>query len=159
MKLEFKIITLTDTSKDEFLKEFTFEEFNKWKSKRLKTNCVYIKYKFKKPNDRMWSFWNTENSKKTHSNKSKDDTSSENKLQRESRNSNLLVKGNKVVSLSMTPARKNKIEKYLNTKPLTSREISLLKSLYHSNTLSKKQLEMLNGIFHRADSRKTIKVS
>jgi len=162
-KLLFRIKIFSQSHKREISKEFTFDEFNSWKKDRLNTNVVYLKYKFKKISDNIWSVWNTEHSKFRNQPKQtcrfgesdrRVEITAENNSQRLSRNSNLLVKGNKVVSLSMTPSRKNKIDTYLKSnKPITSRERRILKDFFHLNTMSKRQLITYNDIFAKIDRR------
>lgn len=162
-KLLFRIKIFSQSHKREISKEFTFDEFNSWKKDRLNTNVVYLKYKFKKISDNMWSVWNTEHSKFRNQPKQtcrffasnrRVEITAENNLQRLSRNSNLFVKDDKVVSLSMTPSRKNKIDTYLKSnKPITLRERRILKDFFHLNTMSKRQLITYNDIFAKINRR------
>ena len=158
---KYYVTMLTSSNRKEFQKEFsTKDSFLKWVESRLDTNVKRVDYySVSLANDNVWQRSSIESImnfgfKKTL--KDKKSNSLKNESQRNSRNPNLIVKGNKIVSLSMTKARVNKYDKWLQTAPLTSKERSIVISLLIKKTLTEGQWELLNDIEARANRRKPI---
>ena len=154
-----KILLQTSDKHTNWVKRFnTQQDFNAFKALKLES-CDFIKYSIKDDNSTTYSKIKTEYGKsrkfstRTDGDRYKNIISNENKVQKGSRNNQLALKGDKIISLSMTPARVRSLSKLIDTAPLTTKEVSILKSMFTVSKLSMAQYKLIEDIKHRASRR------
>jgi len=160
MKVKARIKLTTTRGRVEFLKEFKdIDSFNNYKEGQLNTHTLHIKYSLLFENEKMYTPAKTEYNpdrslRKVKINKVNDMT---NLIQSKSRNNNIALLGNKLISLSITPSIIRKFNKFMDNKPVTNTEKKTIKSLMLFEKLSISQYQLLKDIEERVNRRKLIK--
>ena len=152
-----KILLQGSSKQTNWVKTFnSLDSFNKYKESKLE-HCTLIKYSLRNDNEKMYSSLITEYGvERTASSRVQRDTyknATVNSIQKDSLNNHLAVKGNKIISLVMTSAKVKSLSKLIDTAPLTSKEVSILKSMFSMSKLSASQYELIENIKHKASRR------
>lgn len=81
----------------------------------------------------------------------------DNLVQQNSRNNNIALLNNKLISLSMTPAKQKSLMKFMETEPVTNQEKKIIKGLLSFKTLSVNQYELIQNIKLKVSRRVKLK--
>ena len=153
--MKVKIITISNSSKKEFIKEFlNKEQFENYKEICLNTNINYIKYSIFE--NGYYKPYIKEFSKNRNIDKDVNKSFNKNTLQKNSRNNQLALLGNKLINLNITPSIIRKFNKFMNDKPVSIEEKKIIKSLLINDKISVSQYELLKQIETRVNKRKLI---
>ena len=157
--ITFRVLLQTHTHQSKFIKNFTsIDTFNDWKVKRLESSCKYIKYSIKHKGEAMYGTDITEYGKDRdgdskdakagiEAKKKKWANATSNIVQTLSRNNNIALRDNDLISLSMTPPKQRRLMKWINSDiPITPKEISIIKSLFLYKRLSLSQYNLIKDI-------------
>ena len=151
--IKAKIKTITG-KRSEYVKEFdNIESFNNYKEALLDGNCTYFKYQLLLDGANLYTESKTEygNSNRNKVSKSK---SVDNTAQKNSRNNQLALSGNKMINLNMTPARQRSLMKWiLSGVPITKTEISFIKSMFCFDKISVSQYSAIETIKSKVSRR------
>jgi hypothetical protein len=159
--MKAKILLITKTKKFDFIKEFkSIDDFNDYKDIKMSNTAKYIKYSLLLGGATQYTLPKTEYSKnRLSSNVSKfkeREQKVDNTVQKNSRNSQLALSGNNLINLSMTPAKSNKLIRFMNEKPLTQKEKKIIKSLLTVDKLSINQYDLIKDIENTVSRRKRV---
>ena len=144
--IKAKITIMTSKSKKEFTKDFNnIDSFNNYKEICLSTNTSYFKYQL------MYEGTNIYTKQKTEYGNIKDYIKQErpvdNTAQKNSRNNQLALKGNKLINLNMTPSRQKSLMKWVNSGiPITQGEIRVIKSMFSFDKISIAQYNSIEDL-------------
>ena len=151
--IKAKITMMTTKSRKEFTKEFnSIDSFENYKENKLSGNTSYFKYQL------MHEGTNIYTKSKTEYGNNKDYIKQErpvdNTVQKNSRNNQLAIKGNKIINLNMTPSRQRSLMKWINSGvPVTSNEIKFIKSMFAFDKISISQYEAINNLKEKVSRR------
>ncbi len=152
--IDVKITVQTEINQNRLNKQFeSIDKFNEYKKQRLETGCKFIKYSIKLKGSLMYSESvfeygiNRKSERLTTKAEQRQKNTNDNITQRESRNNNIALSGNKLISLNMTPARQKKLVKWFNSGvPITPREINIIKSMFSYDKISIRQYYLIEDI-------------
>jgi hypothetical protein len=151
--IKAKITMMTTKSRKEFIKEFnSIDSFEKYKENKLSGNTSYFKYQLMKEGTNVYTTAKVEYGNNNYY--IKQDRSIDNSMQKNSRNSQLAIKGNKIINLNMTPSRQRSLMKWINSGvPITSNEIKFIKSMFAFDKISIAQYEAINNLKEKVSRR------
>jgi len=153
--LVFKIRTISNNSRKEFVKKFTsMDSFLKYKKDIMSDNVNKIEWQYKKESDVMFSLKESDSvDSKTLKTRGK---GKDNQAQKMSRNNSLAVKSDGTMINLNVKGRLNMLNKMLESSPLTSFERKFILGIQLNKKLSVSQYEMLEDII--AKSKRRVKV-
>jgi hypothetical protein len=156
--IKVKITLQTETKQKRLNIDFeSIDEFNKYKKQRLETGCKFIKYSIKQEGRLMYSESVFEYGISRDKAKQRSLSHNDNIVQRNSRNNNIALAGNKLINLNMTPARQRKLVKWFESEaPITTREINIIKSMFSCSKISTRQYNLIENIKLDVSRRKKV---
>lgn len=151
--IKAKIKTMT-SKRLEYIKEFdNIESFNNYKEALLDSNCIYFKYQLLLGGANLYTESKTEygNGNRKRVSKSK---GVDNAVQKNSRNNQLALSGNKLINLNMTPAKQRSLMKFINSSlPITQSEIRFIKSMFTFDKISIAQYNSIENLKLKVNRR------
>lgn len=159
--IEVKLTVQTETKQNRLNKQFeSIDKFNEYKKQRLDTGCKFIKYSIKLKgsltySESVFEYGNNRISdRRTSKEEQRQKNTNDNITQRNSRNNNIALSGNKLINLNMTPARQKKLVKWFNSGvPITPREVNIIKSMFSYDKISIRQYYLIEDIKNAVSRR------